>query len=67
EFNFADAGPTRSDIPALVELVGMLPNESEDEMWERLRGCSGIGLAKPQGRNGLQPWLDIPHQSTLSR
>lgn len=53
EFNFADAGPTRSDIPALIELVGMLPNESEDEMWERLRGCSGIGLAKPQGRNGM--------------
>ncbi len=53
EFNFDESGPARSDIPVIAEFVGKLPEESEDQMWERLRGCSGIGLAKPLGRNEM--------------
>jgi len=49
EFNFDESGPTRSEFPAIVEFVGSFPHESEDQMWERLRGCSGIGIAKPLG------------------
>ncbi len=53
EFNFDESGPTRSDIPAIVEFIGTLPDEPEDQIWERLRGCSRIGLAKPLGQAGM--------------
>lgn len=53
ELNFDESGPTRSEFPAVFKLVGPFPDETYDQMWERLRGCTGIGLPSPIGPLGM--------------
>ena len=65
EFNFDETGPTRSEIPAIIEFIGTFHEESEDQMWERLRGCSGIGLGKPLGRTELNRLQTRQRESDL--
>lgn len=47
EFHFDESGPNDSEFQAVLEFVGTLPTETPERARERLRGCDGIGLAKP--------------------
>lgn len=53
EFNFDESGPTRADIPVIRKFVVERPGESNEQMWERLRGCEGMVVAKPLGPNAM--------------
>jgi hypothetical protein len=47
EFNFTECGPTWEEIPSVVEVVGTRKDESEQQLWERLRDCTEIGNGAP--------------------
>lgn len=54
EFNFDESGPTRGELPAVIEFEGLKPGETEEQKWELLRGCEGIGLGAPIGSSRME-------------
>jgi hypothetical protein len=54
EFRFDDSGPNRREFLSVVRYVGPLPDETENEMWERLRECTGIAIAAPLGPTQME-------------
>jgi hypothetical protein len=54
EFAFDDSGPNRREFDSVVKYVGPLPGETEIEMWERLRECTGIALGTPFGPSQME-------------
>ena len=66
EFHFDETGPTRAEFPSILEFVGPFPDESEDDMWDRLRGCSGIGLATPLGPTKMNRLRTLEREANLN-
>lgn len=49
EFDFDKCGPNHREFQSILQFVGSRENETEEQAWERLRGCTGIGMAAPLG------------------
>ncbi len=62
EFEFDESGPSRQQIPVLVEFHGPFDWQSEAEIYERLRVCTGLGIAEPLNASQLERLEQLQEQ-----
>lgn len=52
EFHFKKAGPTRRELSVSTEFI-KARRESDEQLWKRMRGCTGIMVSQPLGKTRI--------------
>lgn len=65
EFEFEGSGPTKEELTALEEYLRRLPGESDEQLWARLRGCTGFGAGRPLGPKEMEGLRRLQRENDL--